>query len=126
VFGPAYHRKTLTDLDSSGTLTGAYVRVKSKTGTPATPPATTSSTATAPATTSSTTNPKAEAIMANLINLGHILGLTVTAEGVETAAQAALLTRMRCDLAQGWQFGHPAPADQITALLTTLTPPRPQ
>jgi hypothetical protein len=32
VFGPAYHRKTLTDLDGSGTLTGAYVRVKSNTG----------------------------------------------------------------------------------------------
>jgi hypothetical protein len=35
-FGPAYHRKTLTDLDSSGTLTGAYVRVKSETGKAAT------------------------------------------------------------------------------------------
>ena len=32
VFGPAYHRVTLTDLDGSGTLTGAYVRVKSETG----------------------------------------------------------------------------------------------
>src|SRR5215468_8144045 len=32
VFAPAYHRKTLTDLDASGTLTGAYVRVKSNTG----------------------------------------------------------------------------------------------
>ena len=35
VFGPAYHRKTLTDLDGSGTLTGAYVVVKSDTGKPA-------------------------------------------------------------------------------------------
>ena len=32
VFGPAYKRRTLTDLDNSGTLTGAYVRVKSSTG----------------------------------------------------------------------------------------------
>ncbi len=32
VFAPAYQRKTLTDLDGSGTLTGAYVRVKSSTG----------------------------------------------------------------------------------------------
>ncbi|KJK12593.1 bacillolysin [Terrabacter sp. 28] len=29
---PAYHRVTLTDLDGSGTLTGAYARVKSSTG----------------------------------------------------------------------------------------------
>jgi hypothetical protein len=32
VFGPAYTRVTLTDLDGSGTLTGKYVRVKSNTG----------------------------------------------------------------------------------------------
>ena len=31
----AYARKTLTDLDGSGTLTGAYARVESETGTPA-------------------------------------------------------------------------------------------
>jgi zinc metalloprotease ZmpB len=31
----AYVRKTLTDLDGSGTLTGAYARVESETGTPA-------------------------------------------------------------------------------------------
>src|SRR3954471_14510278 len=31
----AYERKTLTDLDGSGTLTGAYARVESETGTPA-------------------------------------------------------------------------------------------
>jgi hypothetical protein len=36
VFAPAYHRKTLTDLDASGGLTGAYVRVKSNTGRAAT------------------------------------------------------------------------------------------
>ena len=33
---PAYHRRTLTDLDASGTLTGAYVQVKSSTGRAAT------------------------------------------------------------------------------------------
>jgi hypothetical protein len=33
---PAYHRESLTDLDGSGTLTGAYVRVKSSTGQAAT------------------------------------------------------------------------------------------
>jgi hypothetical protein len=32
---PAYERKTLTNLDGSGTLTGAYARVESETGTPA-------------------------------------------------------------------------------------------
>ncbi|HEX6685349.1 MAG TPA: hypothetical protein VF062_21370, partial [Candidatus Limnocylindrales bacterium] len=32
VFGPAYRRVVLTDLDGSGRLTGRYVRVKSETG----------------------------------------------------------------------------------------------
>ena len=35
VFAPAYRPVVLTDLDASGTLTGRYVRVKSKTGRPA-------------------------------------------------------------------------------------------
>jgi hypothetical protein len=36
VFGPAYRRVTLTDLDGSGTLTGRYVAVQSATGKAAT------------------------------------------------------------------------------------------
>src|SRR5690349_8083518 len=35
VFGPAYKVVTLSELDGSGTLTGRWVTVKSKTGTPA-------------------------------------------------------------------------------------------
>jgi diguanylate cyclase len=45
---------------------------------------------------------KVEAVLANLINLGHTLGLTVTAEGVESAAQVDLLRALDCDLGQGW------------------------
>jgi diguanylate cyclase len=61
-------------------------------------------------------DPKAQAILANLIDLGHTLGLTVTAEGV-TSTQTALLHRMRCDLGQGYQLGLPVPAAQLTAVL---------
>jgi EAL domain-containing protein (putative c-di-GMP-specific phosphodiesterase class I) len=48
---------------------------------------------------------KVEAILANLINLGHTLGLTVTAEGVESPAQVDLLRNLGCDLGQGWALG---------------------
>jgi EAL domain-containing protein (putative c-di-GMP-specific phosphodiesterase class I) len=46
------------------------------------------------------------------------LKLTVTAEEVETAAQAKLLADLSCDTAQGWHYGAPGSADSIVALLT--------
>ncbi|MBO0869480.1 MAG: bifunctional diguanylate cyclase/phosphodiesterase [Micromonosporaceae bacterium] len=51
------------------------------------------------------TGSKVEAILANLISLGHTLGLTVTAEGVESPAQVDLLRTLGCDLGQGWALG---------------------
>lgn len=48
-------------------------------------------------------------ILSSMINMAHSLGLTVTAEGIETAAQAAYLTDLDCDLLQGYLFSHPEP-----------------
>jgi EAL domain-containing protein (putative c-di-GMP-specific phosphodiesterase class I) len=42
------------------------------------------------------------------------LGARVLAEGVETREQAEALTQAGAQLAQGWHFGHPVPATQIT------------
>jgi diguanylate cyclase (GGDEF)-like protein len=53
------------------------------------------------------------AIVSGLIGLAHSLGLTVVAEGVEREAQAEALHTMGCDLAQGFFFGHPGPADRM-------------
>ncbi|SCL23333.1 diguanylate cyclase (GGDEF) domain-containing protein [Micromonospora inyonensis] len=58
-----------------------------------------------------------ERILASLVALAHALDLTVTAEGVETAAQAERLRAIGCDAAQGWHFGRPGPAGQILDLL---------
>jgi diguanylate cyclase (GGDEF)-like protein len=63
-------------------------------------------------------DPKAIAIIGNLIDLGHTLGLGVTAEGV-TAAQAPLLRNMRCDQGQGYDLGSPTSAAHITAAIAT-------
>ena len=40
--------------------------------------------------------------------MGHALGLTVIAEGVETEAQVDLLRKQGCDEMQGYYFGRPA------------------
>jgi len=53
------------------------------------------------------------AIVSAIITLGHAMGLTLIAEGVERATQAALLRGQGCDAAQGWLFGHPLPAEAI-------------
>jgi len=57
------------------------------------------------------------AIVRTIIDLGHILNLAVLAEGVETAAQLALLKVEGCDGAQGFLFGQAVPAEQFVAEL---------
>jgi diguanylate cyclase (GGDEF)-like protein len=62
-------------------------------------------------------NPNDVSIVRAIISLAHELGLKVVAEGVETAAQLALLKRMGCDQYQGFlRSAAVAPAD-IESLL---------
>jgi EAL domain-containing protein (putative c-di-GMP-specific phosphodiesterase class I) len=63
------------------------------------------------------------ALLAHVIALGHELGLRVVAEGIESADDAALLLRHRCDLAQGWYYGRPLPRDELTARLLQARAP---
>ena len=50
------------------------------------------------------------------MSLAHALGLTVTAEGVETPSQAERLRKIGCDAGQGWLFARPGRPDQIEVL----------
>ncbi|MFC8451102.1 putative bifunctional diguanylate cyclase/phosphodiesterase [Kitasatospora sp. NPDC057223] len=52
-------------------------------------------------------------IVSGLVSLAHTLGLTVTAEGVETGGDAARLREIGCDWAQGWHFGRPVRPGEI-------------
>lgn len=64
------------------------------------------------------TDARDRAIVAAVTSLGHALGLRVLAEGIETEAQRSCLAELGCDLAQGYHFGRPVPAREITALLS--------
>jgi diguanylate cyclase (GGDEF)-like protein len=57
------------------------------------------------------------AMVRSVIDLGHELGLTVVAEGVEDAGTAASLTGLRCDVGQGYLFAAPQSAVALTAWL---------
>ncbi len=52
-------------------------------------------------------------IVRSTINLGHDLGLTVIAEGVESVDQLAILNSYGCDLVQGYFLDRPLPAEQL-------------
>ncbi len=56
-------------------------------------------------------------IVAVLVQLAHILGLSVIAESLETAAQFARLRELGCDTGQGWFFAPALPAQRIPALV---------
>ncbi|WP_190013512.1 putative bifunctional diguanylate cyclase/phosphodiesterase [Streptomyces lucensis] len=66
-------------------------------------------------------NPADEVIVEAMIQLAHRLGLTVTAECVETSAQATRLRRIGCDTGQGWLYSRPVSPDRISELLGTQT-----
>ncbi|MCW2617573.1 MAG: Diguanylate kinase, partial [Modestobacter sp.] len=57
------------------------------------------------------------ALVRSVIDLGHELGMTVVAEGVEDAATVQALIDLRCDVAQGFWFCPPGPAADVTAFL---------
>ncbi|MFI9587951.1 putative bifunctional diguanylate cyclase/phosphodiesterase [Streptomyces sp. NPDC052236] len=64
-------------------------------------------------------NPADETIVEAMVQLAHRLGLTVTAEGVETAGQASRLRRIGCDTGQGWLYSRAVAPDRIAAMIGT-------
>jgi EAL domain-containing protein (putative c-di-GMP-specific phosphodiesterase class I) len=53
----------------------------------------------------------------SVVHLGRALGLTVTAEGVETTEQQRFLQAVGCHQLQGYLFCKPVPAQKIDELL---------
>ncbi|MFH8710668.1 putative bifunctional diguanylate cyclase/phosphodiesterase [Streptomyces zaomyceticus] len=62
-------------------------------------------------------NPADELIVEALVQLAHRLGLTVTAECVETSGQASRLRSIGCDTGQGWLYSRAVAPDRIAELI---------
>ncbi|XAS64880.1 bifunctional diguanylate cyclase/phosphodiesterase [Micrococcaceae bacterium Sec5.8] len=54
---------------------------------------------------------------ATMIDAAHALGLKVTAEGIETPAQARYLMERGCNSLQGYLFAKPAPASELAGTM---------
>ena len=56
-------------------------------------------------------------LVRSAIDLGHNLGLTVVAEGVEKAEHVDALRDFGCDVAQGYHYARPMPPDEVASWL---------
>lgn len=61
-------------------------------------------------------------VLTTIVALGHILGHTVIAEGIETAAHTQRMRDAGCDIGQGWHLGRPVLAHQLPRDLPTTWP----
>jgi len=62
-------------------------------------------------------------IVKTIMTLASELGISVTAEGVETPQQRAMLRDLNCKYAQGFLFSRPVPGQAATALLSARIQP---
>lgn len=58
-----------------------------------------------------------KAIVVSTIELSHGLNLCVTAEGVETSAQATLLKKLQCDFLQGYHYSRPITPEALKEII---------
>ncbi|NNJ98314.1 MAG: EAL domain-containing protein [Gammaproteobacteria bacterium] len=64
-------------------------------------------------------SPNDEVIVHSTIELAHNLGLSVVAEGVQSAATLQRLASLGCDTAQGFVISEPVSADEFAALMAS-------
>lgn len=68
-------------------------------------------------------NRESATIVAAIVGLGHGLGMTTVAEGVETSQQLCAVRDLGCEKVQGYLFSRPRPASEVPGLLRTLRVP---
>jgi diguanylate cyclase (GGDEF)-like protein len=62
-------------------------------------------------------------ILTHVITMCHDLDISVTAEGIETSAQAQYLTELGCDIGQGFHLAVPTDPAHLTRMLDRVTRP---
>lgn len=72
------------------------------------------------------TTPKNAAIVRSTILLCQELGLSVVAEGAETAQELAWLENNKCDLVQGYGIAKPMPLAEFLQWVHAFNQPRQQ
>jgi diguanylate cyclase (GGDEF)-like protein len=65
--------------------------------------------------TTMTEDPSDALIVHSVVDLGHNLGLTIVAEGVETPGALSRLAAFGCDVAQGYHWSRPVPIEEFDA-----------
>lgn len=60
------------------------------------------------------------AIIRAVLEIANVLDVKVVAEGIETKEQLEIFRSLGCQLLQGYYFGRPMPAEEMTALLQAL------
>jgi diguanylate cyclase (GGDEF)-like protein len=66
-----------------------------------------------------TGNDNSAHLLAAVFDMAHGLGLNTVAEGVERVEQERMLREAGCQLAQGYLYSRPIPADEVPALLAS-------
>jgi diguanylate cyclase (GGDEF)-like protein len=66
------------------------------------------------------------AIVQAVVNIARALGMTTTAEGVETVTQHDFLVALGCDEGQGYRYSAAVPEDKVIELIADWSQPRRQ
>jgi EAL domain-containing protein (putative c-di-GMP-specific phosphodiesterase class I) len=64
----------------------------------------------------------AAAIVDAIIQMGHIFGIRIIAEGVETSEQAKFIHEHSCDAIQGYFYGRPMPEEMLKEYIASNFP----
>ncbi len=67
------------------------------------------------------TDPRAGAVVRAVVDLAHVLGVTIVAEGVENRETADKLREFGCDVAQGFYYSRPLNGEATFEMLCAQT-----